>query len=975
MNRRAGLVACALLWSTCAFAQETTGAIVGAIRTEDGEPLPGVTVRVEDLERGFQRVAESGRTGAFALQLLPPASYRLTASLKGFRSVTHPVRVELGRTLSVPIEMQVGAFTDEVRVTAEALMVDPSSTVSGLTVDADELLAKAPVGREVTEIALLAPGSYAANRWWQQPTMVGMYTPGQGFVSFSGSSIGENSYQVNGLNITNFRNMMGSTLVPMEFIDEVQVKTGGYEAEFGRSTGGVINMVTKRGTNDFRGGVSAYWEPEPLQEQDPDTLWFPNQEERRENLEANASLGGPIARDRLFFFGFVRYSDTSFTDYYPVTADLYQTSAPYWGAKLDWSVSSDHRLEGTYISDEADVNFTLYDYDPVARALLEARGGGVLRRGGSNVIVKYSGLLSPDLLVSAQAGRNEFDRTDVADGDECPYTLDYRGEVPASLGCWVSGTRGTDSDEREAYRTDLDWFVGRHSLRAGADYELNVSSSTEEYSGGVGYQYYLNGSPDQEPEEYRYPDLPWDQNLVAEQISRNGGEYELSSRAVYLQDSWSVSPNLTLNLGVRWEAYENKNGLGGTFIETDDQWAPRLGAIWDPSGAGRSKLFASFGTYHLPVSAMVNIYYAGALFSTTTWYAFDGDVADDGSPVELGEQLEFFNWADGVTPDPRESVSDNLEPMAQNELTVGYERQLGIDWTVGVRGVARWYEQVIEDFSLYEGLWTTYRVACLDPDLIGTEDYCWANGWRLGNPGRDFEGWYDVDGDGALDRVVVSAEDLGYPAAERDYYAVELSFARRFADNWMLSGSYTWSHLYGNYEGTIAEEWGSAFAGMNHSFDYPYMMEHGTGDLPGDLRHNFKLYGVYGWDFGLQVGGSIYFHTGRPINSYGRHPDDPWAAADPYSSFFTDGEPRPRGCCGRSGDVWALNVLLKYDFPGFGIDWTMRLDVFNLLDSHAVDWVYSFAEDPTNGVPDVGYGEPLSYQPPRTVRLGFALTF
>ena len=170
-----------------------------------------------------------------------------------------------------------------------------------------------------------------------------------------------------------------------------------------------------------------------------------------------------------------------------------------------------------------------------------------------------------------------------------------------------------------------------------------------EYSGGIAYAYFLNGSEDQDPEGYRYPDLPWDQSLVAESIYLNGGEYDLSSSAAYVQDSWAVTPNLTLNLGVRWEAYENKNGLGGAFIETDDQWAPRLGAIWDPSAAGRSKLFASVGTYHLPVSAMVNIYYAGALFNTTTWYAFDGDVADDGSPVAVGAQLralQLGGWGD-----------------------------------------------------------------------------------------------------------------------------------------------------------------------------------------------------------------------------------------------------------------------------------------------------------------------------------------
>jgi hypothetical protein len=599
----------------------------------------------------------------------------------------------------------------------------------------------------------------------------------------------------------------------------------------------------------------------------------------------------------------------------------------------------------------------------------------VRRRGGGNLILKYSGLLSSDLLLSVQAGRNEFNRTNFADGDECPYAVDYRVEPEVWLGCWVRNSRGTDSDEREAYRADVDWFIGRHSLRAGADYELNAAYSTVEYSGGVAYEYFLNGSEDQDPEDYRYPDLPWHQSLVAESIYSNGGEYELSSSAAYLQDSWSVAPNLTLNLGVRWEAYKNKNGLGGTFIETDDQWAPRLGAIWDPSGGGQSKLFASFGTYHLPVSATVNIYYAGALFNTTTWYAFDGDVADDGSPVAVGERLETFNWADGVTPDPRESVSENFEPMAQNELTVGYERQLGSAWSVGVRGVARWYDQVIEDFTIYQGLWSTYGVACLDPRLIGTADYCWANGWRIGNPGRDFEGWYDVDGDGELDQVVVPAEALGYPSAERDYYAVELTAARRFANNWMLNGSYTWSHLDGNYEGTISDEWASALAGMSQSFDYPYMMEHGSGDLPGDLRHIFKLYGVYVWDFGLQAGGNLFFQTGRPIASYGRHPSDPWAPATNYGSFYTGGEPAPRGSFGRTDAVWGLDLMLKYDLRAGGIDWGVRVDVFNLLDNHDVLWVDGWAEYPVNGVPNDTYGEPATFQNPRTVRLGLSMSF
>jgi hypothetical protein len=321
-----------------------------------------------------------------------------------------------------------------------------------------------------------------------------------------------------------------------------------------------------------------------------------------------------------------------------------------------------------------------------------------------------------------------------------------------------------------------------------------------------------------------------------------------------------------------------------------------------------------------------------------------------------------------------ETVSEKIEPMSQNEVIVGYEQRLGANWNVGVRGVARWYHQVIEDFTILEGLWNTYGVECLNPDLIETGEYCWENGWRLGNPGQDFVGWYDIDRDGELDRVRIPTEELGLPAATRDYYALELSFDRRFTNAWMLHGSYTWSHLYGNYEGSISDEFFNDNAGVNQAFDWPYMMEHSSGDLPNDMRHNFKLYGVYVWDFGLQVGGNFFYYTGRPINSYGRHPNDPWA---PYGglAFYTGGEPKPRGCCGRTDNVWGLDLMLKYDFRLGGIDGTLRLDGFNVLNNHNVVRVDVRAERSGSGVPRETYGEPQYYQPPRTVRLGFGLSF
>jgi hypothetical protein len=242
--------------------------------------------------------------GFYRIAALPPAGYEVTASLAGFRTVRRVVKVDLGRTATSRMTMELGEFTGTIEVTGELPQVDLSSSVIGMTVDTDELNEQIPVEREVTQIALLAPGTTQGDPQFDQST------PGQWLASFGGASVAENLYVVNGLNITNFRTMLGSSFVPLEFVEEVQVKTGGYEAEFGRSTGGVINMVTKSGSNSFHGGLSLYWEPESLQEQQPDTAFSLNQSGSRERLEGNASVGGPLLRDRLFFFAFARYADS-----------------------------------------------------------------------------------------------------------------------------------------------------------------------------------------------------------------------------------------------------------------------------------------------------------------------------------------------------------------------------------------------------------------------------------------------------------------------------------------------------------------------------------------------------------------------------------------------------------------------------------------------------------------------------------------
>ena len=314
-----------------------------------------------------------------------------------------------------------------------------------------------PLNHDTTQIAILVPGTVPGDQKFNPVTQacltgtcgltVGWGTPGQALLSHQGASIAENLYVVDGLNITNFSQGMGSSFMPMAFVEEVQVKSGGLEAEFGRTTGGVVNMITKSGTNTLRGDAAVLWSPENLQEHSPSTFQEDFANESFESTEVTASLGGPLARDRLFFFLFLRYLDTERTALQPGARYLFDEATPYWGGKLDWNITARHRLEATYISDDVNADVTrVVDSAELGRTSFYP---GSLNRGGDNGILRYTGVLADNLLLEAQVGRNEFARYDSSETDRCPVSIDYRPDPDIYAGCWVLDEVGTWSDTRD----------------------------------------------------------------------------------------------------------------------------------------------------------------------------------------------------------------------------------------------------------------------------------------------------------------------------------------------------------------------------------------------------------------------------------------------------------------------------------------------------------------------------------------------
>jgi hypothetical protein len=658
----------------------------------------------------------------------------------------------------------------------------------------------------------------------------------------------------------------------------------------------------------------------------------------------------------------------------PTVARDSSAADPYWGGKLDWLITSSHRLEGTFLSDETTVDNRYLAVDPVSGEIGSHLGDGYSLRGGRNWVLKYTGVLSPQLVLSAQAGANPFERTNRTTADDrCPYAYDTRGGSWNRVGCWVLPLPESLVDERHAYRADLDWIVGNHGLRAGVDAEANTSVHEMTYSGGLYYRYLLNGVPGADPETFLFPDLAWDRELVRTWVFSYGGDFDSSSNAAYVQDSWRVSGSLTLNLGARWERFSSEKPDGSTFMEINDQIAPRVGVIWDLSGSGRSKLFGSFGTYFLPMANAVTMFSSGADSLTESWHPLIGGILEDGSPQGLGDELAFRVLADGVIRDSRELLDDDFNPMSQSEVIVGFERLIGSRWSVGVRGVARWFNEVVDDISIDKALWEKYGIECKGPDAIAAGQDCLFT-YVVTNPGSDFNGWYDLNGDGELDPIEFTADELGIPDAERTYLALELSAARRFADGWSLGASYTWSHLYGNYEGFTNSDDGIYYPYGSRTFDVAGNMEHSDGDLPNDRRHNLKVFGSYAFDFGLQLSANAWIQSGRPISAYGLHPTDPWArAAGPYG-FYRQGRPCERGCAGVTDDAWALDLGVRYSWTWLGAEWFVRVDSRNVFNNGSVVSLDQYAEL-DNGGANPNYLQPRYFQEPRTVRFGFGLAF
>src|SRR5690348_10811735 len=331
-----------------AFAQNTTGSVVG--RT-----APGATVTISSSSTGFMRTVTAEKDGSYRIPFLPVGDYELKTSAGG---APIEVTVTLGNATTVNIGSAGATRLGAVNVTADRVIsaVDVTSTESATNLSRQEIK-RLPVDQNVTAVTMLAPGVVKGNA-------------GFGGISFGGSSVAENSFYVNGLNVTDFYNRNGFSSAPFAFYQEFQVKTGGYSVEFGRTTGGVINAVTRSGTNQFKYGAELTMEPASWHSRADDhyradgTRYLTASRDRDALAKLNVYASGPIVKDKLFFFAMYEARDSSPENTNDAGTTLTKNSADtgFWGTKIDWHITDANLLEFMAFSDKNSNVGDVYDY-------------------------------------------------------------------------------------------------------------------------------------------------------------------------------------------------------------------------------------------------------------------------------------------------------------------------------------------------------------------------------------------------------------------------------------------------------------------------------------------------------------------------------------------------------------------------------------------------------------------------------------
>lgn len=841
-----------LCLTAVAFGQETTSIVQGTVTDAQGGRVPGVTVTVTGVSRGFNRSVTTDGEGFYRALDVPPGIYKVTTgAISGFAEAAQDdVTVGLGKATVVDFTVQAaGVSGNVVNVTgSDTLAIDPTNNKIQTNISA-QIIEQIPKGTNFSSVLTVSPAVRP------EPLNAGF--------QIDGSSGAENTFIIDGSEVTNFRTgqLRGVSNIPFEFVQEIQVKTSGFDAEFGGATGGVINVVTKGGSNEFHGEGGLKFEPSrffarTLQDQ---TLVAPNTFRRtiqrtsstslsfinppRDsflNFFPSATFSGPVVKDHLWFFSSYtpQFFHTDRRNTFTGQRSTEDLRRDYLFGRLDGQVGQRLRLTGTYTYSPQRQHGQLID--PTITAVqsgFDDRGG---RAAATNFT--YGGVYTATekLVFSVRGGRNYLNEKDDSYGIpqafrfRCPNSsnVGLAGVTPA--GTCVAGFQNIGSNfatakdisTRNNFDVDANYLVnslgGRHNFKFG--YQLNrLFNDVDQGFFNTGRLDFFFGQTSRGigggPGE-----------LGNAQLTRFGtvGRASSTNQGLYAQDSYQPFSRLTLNLGIRIEKENvpsfSSNGQPIKF-GFGDKIAPRLGFAYDVRGDGKFKVFASFGRfydrfkYELPRGS-----FGGDQFLRTFIPITNPNINTFTAASVLATPGALTLNFRVPSNDPADNrVDPNLLAARQTEYTAGTEYELAKGLVLSGRYTHKQIDRTIEDVGFF--------------DSIGNENFF------IANPGF-----------GVVSQPFASAIPAT-PKAQRKYDAGEFRVVKRFGQRYFIDANYTYSRLFGNYSGLASsDEKGRSSPNVNRFFDLPFLgfTANGAPDngrLATDRPHVFRTYASYTYNW------------------------------------------------------------------------------------------------------------------------------
>lgn len=940
----------------------TTSRISGTVHDGEGAGLPGVTVEARNTETGLTQVAVTNEEGFYRILNLPTGLYSITATLEGFNPVTREdVRLIVGSTPTVNFTLVLGTVAETITVTtSEVPLVEVTNTSNSTTIQAEQIEAIPINGRDFKSLVLLTPETRLDSE--------------RGNLSLAGQRGINTNVTIDGVDFNNafFGGTVGGAegraplAISQEAIKEFSVITNGASVEFGRSGGGFVNVVTKNGTNDLNGSVFYYTQPESLISDFADGREPADQEKQQYGF----SVGGPIVRDRLFYF--VSYDtqdqdlavpiqqsvlDDDIFRVYPELASPSQYVQTRDGdvafARLDWQATDSHRFL---------IRGNLTDYEGI-NGTSNAQGrtesfNGIEGLDTEAYVASWSGQFGSNILNDLNLNYIE---------EDTPREDKGLGLPEIQLGAARYGEVGflpiVSTTERQAFGDTFTYLLDEHILKAGVEY--NDTSIDQVFRGNWRGVFIFNNEPDLLAGRWaEYRQFGGLGGLTSEEAGRaNFGQKET---ALFLQDQWFVRSNLTVTAGVRVENLDNPNdpilnpndvnangsfNLTGEIPDSDSQISPRLGISWAPDQKTAVRFSAGRFWARTPAILFAQLFTSNGLRGTQYIIRAGANGPTDplapgwGSDFEIEgvERIDFTSVPNPSRPGVF-TIDDDFENSYTDRYTLGVEREVFPLTTAGL------------DFTYAEGnqlqrLMDLNRVYSSTPPTVPGAPPNYSS--TLPNP---FYG-----------RITNSVSD-----AESEYIAATLTLNRRLANNFSLYGAVTWAEDKDhdsnerNFAGIQAEDYND----LDLSWGYSSRDQRWKGVING-------LWETPWWGIGLS--GAFTYNTGFPytatanvdLNNDGERATDRPTVNGVHFDRNTFRQP----------DFYSLDLRLSKAFTLGPGDISLAVDCFNC--SNASN---RFVPGPdgliarssiwgTGATPAAGFGAETGVGTPRTFQLSVRYDF